>query len=242
MNRIVSSSLGRICATQAARRLWLPASQATVSSRRLAVLPQSVRSFSALTDLLTREHTEEVDNKTTEMPPDLVDLKTVLEQEEGWKIVDDGAMTKLYRTLESNASKIHVTFHCQDTVEDDYVDEEEVMEDDEEPAVPIRFHVSISKAGKTLAMTCLTTEDLAASIQSVAVTSQLQDDYLVAASDYQGPEFTELAEDLQEAFHNYLIDEVGVSENLISFLSMYCDFKEQTMYVKFLSDAKSLLG
>jgi complement component 1 Q subcomponent-binding protein len=209
----------------------------------MLVAPSS-RSFSALTDLLQREHAEEVESNTTEMPADLADLKSLLEQEDDWKIVDDGAMTKLYRTL-GTAAKVQVAFHCQDTVEEGAgLLDEEVFEgdDEEEPSDPIRFNVTITKAGKTLAMTCITTDDLAASIQSLAVTGQLQDDYLIAASEYQGPEFAELAQDLQEEFHNYLEDEVGVSENLISFLSMYCDYKEQTMYVKFLSDAKSLVG
>jgi hypothetical protein len=35
---------------------------------------------------------------------------------------------------------------------------------------------------------------------------------------------------------------VGVSDNFVSFVSMYCDYKEQAQYVKFLSDAKNILS
>ena len=240
MNRLLCSSAIRRQVPQVAS-LYMKGTASRLPSMAQKLAPQPTnRCFSALADILKREHTEEIDNNTTEMPPDLSDVKTALEQEEGWKIVDDGALTKLYRTL-SNGSKVQIAFHCQDTVED----VEGCIEDDgyagDEAAVPIRFHVAVTKAGKTLAMTCLTTEDLSASIQSVAVTGQLQDDYLVAASDYQGPEFVELAEDLQESFHDFLLDDIGVSENVVSFLSMYCDFKEQTEYVKFLSEARNLV-
>jgi hypothetical protein len=125
----------------------------------------------------------------------------------------------------------------------DEEEEEQEEEEEEEPADPIRFTVSITKAGKTLAITCLTTEELTASIQSVAVTSSpLVNDVTVPPGEFQGPEFMELAEDLQEAFHNFLNEDVGVAEDVVSFLSMYCDYKEQTQYVQFLEDTKTLLS
>ena len=240
MNRLVTSSVLRQHAVRCTQRMWMQETGARIVQSKLRAAPVTRRSFSALTDLLQREHNEELENKTDEMPADLADLKASLEQDDGWKIVDDGAVTRLYRTVGS--SKVQLGFHCQDTVEDEEVLlDGEGLDEEEEPAASIRFNIAITKAGKTLALTCITTEELAASIQSVAVTDQLQDDFVIEACQYQGPEFTELAEDLQEEFHNYLDDEVGLSENLVSFLSMYSDYKEQTMYVKFLSDAKSIL-
>ena len=63
----------------------------------------------------------------------------------------------------------------------------------------------------------------------------------VDAYQYQGPEFEELAEDLKDAFHTYLEEEVGISEDMASFISMYSDFCEQIEYVGFLEDAKNIV-
>ena len=67
------------------------------------------------------------------MPPDLVNLKNEVELA-GWKIVDNDAMTRLYRTV-SNI-KVQISFHCQDTVEtnayEDDNDEDEEEEEEEE--------------------------------------------------------------------------------------------------------------
>jgi len=84
---------------------------------------QTKRLFSSdahqvLSDILTREYEEELENEASSgaLPPDLESLKKALEVD--WKIVTDGAMTKLYRTLSSTSppSKVQVSFHCQDTV------------------------------------------------------------------------------------------------------------------------------
>jgi len=193
------------------------------------------------------------------MPPDLLELKGSLESgddEGGWKIVDDGAITRLYRSTSSGA-KVQLSFHCQDTVE--YMDEQqEILEElgipeegagsgEEEEAAPVRFTVTVSKAGKALVMNCLS-ENASAKVQGVAVTaSQNVDDVHVKSggwidkAQYQGPEFEELAEDLQESFHTYLEEEVGVSENVAAFVSMYADYREQVEYVNFLAETKSIL-
>jgi complement component 1 Q subcomponent-binding protein len=209
----------------------------------------SIRNFSAhhVVDILQREHAEELENPdTNEMPPDLAELQSTVQND--WKVVDDGALTKLHRALPN--IKVQISFHCQDTVETApaYDEEEEQEEPMEETAVPIRFTVALTKAGKTLLMTCVTDPDhLSVAIQSVAISmddvSDLQESGgAVLANQYQGPEFTELAEDLQDAFHDYLQQQVGISEDLVSFITMYCDWKEQQEYVKFLEDAKALLG
>lgn len=222
-----------------------------------------------LVDILTREYEEEVDNETTAMPPDLKELKTELEKE--WKIVDDGAVTKMYRTsLEGNNNKIQISFHCQDTIEvvddvpasSDYVDGDfatesnertggDGMDDDgDEIANPVRFTVTIAKAGKLIVMSCVADENASVQIQSVATTASDNLDAIhdnknggaVDPREYQGPEFTELAEDLQDSFHNYLEDDVGITEDLASFVTMYSDYREQVSYVEFLRNVKTILS
>ena len=210
---------------------------------RARVNPSAVRFFSATDDLvslLAREHAEEQANETTMVPPELSDLKSQLQQE--WKIVDDSAMTRMYKSVGS--TKIQLSFHCQDSVENVYDDEEEEGIGGDEASAPIKFTVTASKAGKTLVLTCLS-EDATVRVQSVAMSNRdieaLQADGL-SEDDYQGPEFEELADDLQDAFHAYLEDDLGIAEDVASFVAMYADYKEQKEYVDFLEGAKSLLS
>src|SRR3569832_903317 len=135
----LSSVLGK-ASLQAPRTSFVQPST-TVSLHRYL----STSSSSSLADILKREHTEEVENESTQMPSELQQLKTSLESEHEWKIVDAGAMTKLYRSIEGSM-KVQLSFHCQDTVEvldddGDYLggeaEAEEAMED--EAAGPLRF-------------------------------------------------------------------------------------------------------
>ena len=204
--------------------------------------PISVRFFSAkedLLDILTREHAEEIENDSTAVPPELAELKSSLEKD--WKIVDDGATTRMFRSVGS--SKVQVFFHCQDTVEVTDEDYEEPVE--EEAAAPVRFAVMATKAGKTLVLTCIS-EDATAKIQGAGITMDdvetIQQKSGIDSNQYQGPEFTELAEDLQDSFHTYLEEELGINENVASFVAMQADFREQINYVQFLEDAKSALS
>jgi complement component 1 Q subcomponent-binding protein len=194
-----------------------------------------------LSDILAREHAEEIENNSAGIPPELEELKDKLAEE--WKIVDEGALTKMFRTL--GAIKVQVSFHCQDAVEveDEYL-EDGTVEVGDEAANPIRFTVVATKAGKSLVLTCIS-EDATARIQSVAITKEdavsIMKNSGVDSNQYQGPDFDELAEDLQDAFHGYLNEDVGLNEDVASFIAMYADYKEQTHYVEFLKDAQALL-
>lgn len=206
-----------------------------VSSRRhLSSSPSQT-----LKDILARELDEEVGEGNDQMPEELAELKSTIEKD--WKIVDDGATTRLHRTVGSG--KVVVSFHCQDTVED----AEEVMGEeveDEEPAVPFRFEILISKAGNTMVIGCIsnageTTIDGISMTNEDAETIQANG---IGRSKYQGPEFPELEEDLQNAFHDYVEVELGVNEDVSAFVSMYADYKEQKEYVNFLKDASKVIS
>ena len=209
-------------------------------------------STDALVDILAREHAEEVENETTMMPDDLKVLKELLLKLE-WKIVESNtALTKLYKTV--GAMKVQVSFHCQDATErmgdeapeqEEQVDQGGVEEEEEtEEAPSVRFTVTATKAGKSLVMICIS-EDAVARIQNANVTDtdvETIHNSGIDTNNYQGPEFTELAEDLQDAFHGFLEEEVGVNSDMAAFITMYFDYKEQCQYVKFLDDAKSIIS
>lgn len=57
----------------------------------------------------------------------------------------------------------------------------------------------------------------------------------------QGPEFTELAEDLQESFQKYVVEECGVDESVAAYISMYSDYNEQEEYVSWMKTAINIL-
>lgn len=194
-------------------------------------------SSETLSGLLARELAEEQEDGGAEMPADLAELKNTIEKD--WKIVDDGATTRLFRSI--GASKVAISFHCQDTVEGE--GSEYTEEESEEPAVPFRFEVHVSKAGNTLVLSCFsdggeTTVDGAAmsteDVESIQVNG-------IGRNQYQGPEFPELAEDLQDAFHEFVFSELGVNEDVSAFVSMYADYKEQSEYVDFLKNVSKVL-
>lgn len=235
-----------------------------------------------LAELLTRERAEEIENDTLAVPPELADLKTKLEGEDGggWKIVDVGATTRLTKPLASRGKAV-VHFHCQDIIEeldedafdneDDDVHAEgagtdgtadEEAEEEEEMAGAVRFVVAISyPAQKTLVFQCVTDFGQvlirSASTTSLSVDELFQQgggaggggahaDLSVGGSgdpkDYQGPVFDELAQDLQQTFHQYLAQEIGVNEDVAAFVSMHADYREQASYVKFLDECHGVVA
>lgn len=198
-------------------------------------------SSQSLVDILAREAKEEKDSGNLSMPDDLAALKADLEK--NWKIVEDGATTNLFL----KDKKVQISFHCQDTVEENFFEEENAEEEGEEPMNSVQFCVTVSKAGKTLVLNCVS-EYGEARIESVLTSSTAPEAVhanqgnLPERSQYQGPEFTELAEDLQEAFTAYLEKECGVNSDVASFIAMFSDYREQLQYAQFLKDAQSIIS
>ncbi|KAL3764878.1 hypothetical protein ACHAWO_006726 [Cyclotella atomus] len=221
----------------------------------------------ALSSILSREIAEETEagSGTNTMPPELEGLYN--DMSKNWNILQgltgigssNGATVRMFRKENaSNGSKIGIVFHCQDTEEDNSFDEDmfnddggingERDEEEEEAGNAVRFAVTVSKGGQTVVMQCRAADEL--SVEGVAVREGDTESALVAlaggeqlnASLYQGPEFTELAEDLQEAFHTYVEKECGVDEDVTAFITMYADYREQEEYVAWMKTANSVLG
>ncbi len=211
----------------------------------------SSRSFSSkatLLDILSREENEEIDTGNTEMPEELLDLRSTIE--EAWKIVENGASTDLFK-IDSGSNKIQLSFHCQDTLEVDeeagvYSDDDD-EEEEEEPASPVRFTVTVTKAGKSLNFACFS-EYGEVKIEGVSTTASSTAEYVhenqgtLPKIEYQGPDFTELAEDLQETLVEYLDEECGVNADVAAFVAMSADYREEINYVDFLKQAQSIVS
>ena len=207
---------------------------------------RSFSSKSSLLEILAREEEEEKDTGNLEMPSELSDLKKTIEG--SWKIVEDGATTNFFKIESSSGNKIQVSFHCQDTLE---VEEPEYDEDneeaDDEASSPVRFTVTLTKAGKNLNFACFSEFGLV-KIEGVSTTGASTAEYVhenqgtLPKVEYQGPDFTELAEDLQDALVEYLDEECGVNSDMAAFIAMFADYREEVQYVDFLKQAQSIVS
>mmetsp|Transcript_486 Transcript_486/g.791 ORF Transcript_486/g.791 Transcript_486/m.791 type:complete len:270 (-) Transcript_486:66-875(-) len=217
-----------------------PTSQLLSSSSSAASLMNRCFSASAsseeLSTILSRELSEEEENGALEMPSELIELKEELANE--WDILDDNesGTVKMF----SKSGRVSIVFHCQDTLEVDFDDDD----DGDEASPEVRFTLTVQKAGKTIVMNCVSVEANAV-VETVAVTMEDVETIHVSGkvSDklYQGPQFDELEEDLQEAFTTFVQTDCGVHTNVAAFISMYADFKEQEEYIRWLKQVQSII-
>jgi len=215
-----------------------------------------------LVALLSNERTaEEIITRNSSESSDLSDLKNKISS--SWTIVDGSstgtnngdATTRMIRKEPlPNGAKVTLTFHCQDTLveeagmldgmfdgtaEDGDADGSE-SEQDESPA--IRFDVTVSRAGTTLHMSCIS-EDASASIESATVFTGDDADKNNAENEeaFRGPDLEELPEKVQEAFNLFLTQECGVNEDVAAFIAMWADYREQLEYVGWLDGVKKIV-
>jgi complement component 1 Q subcomponent-binding protein len=195
-----------------------------------------------LSDLLARELSEEEANLVG-MPEDLANLYNELSSKD-WRIVDtqESGVVKMHSNLNKAVS---LSFHCQDTLEGTDGDEEYDAAEEEEPAAAVRFTLAYSKAGKTLVLTCLADMGIPA-IERVSITTQDNIDKIqmegISEDLYQGPEFTELEEDVQDAFLAFVQNDCGVTDDVAAFIGMYADYKEQMEYMRWLKQVQTLVA
>lgn len=248
MRSIAYSLLARTCrriGTRAALLSSVAAPRAHLliprHSRALVVQKRSMTAtVDFLVDKLSREYDEEMENNTTSMPEDLKKLYKIVEGR-GWKIVEEGAMTRLFST--TGPRKVQISFHCQDVTEEEEEETPEEEEPEEESTPGFRFTVTVSKAGKSMVFICIS-KNAECFIENLTVTSTdvSELDNFVPAKEYQGPEFHELNSDLQDAYDVFLKAEIGIDEEMNAFISMFSDYKEQLQYVDFLESSKKLLS
>lgn len=205
-----------------------------------------------LSDVLDQEIAEEEESGNNGLPNDLAELKKDVEQL--WTVIDappgqdsSGTVKLIRKAPTSNGSKVAVSFHCQDTVvEDDpsVIDNAIDMlpsdeEEEEEESVSVRFTVLVTRMGKRMEFSCLSSGG-EPQIESIAIKKgedgDVDDDNL-----YGGPEFGELAQELQDSLAAYMEDECGVNNDVASFVAMYADYKEQLEYLHWMKSVRSMI-
>lgn len=205
------------------------------------VISAKKSSFSSLSSLISREIAEEKKVNPLEMPQELMDLKETLSTK--WDIVDgsdtggSGATIKMFkRTPISSGGKVTISFHCQDSMPEEEMFDEEDLE--EELAPSLRFDVSVSKAGKYMHISCVN-QDARATVDGIVFSDsadEINEDF------YRGPVLDDLPDDVREALDEYIQVECGVDEDVAAFTSMYADYREQAEYMQWLNDVKSIVG
>lgn len=224
----------------------------------------SSKDVASLASLIERELKTEMDAGLNEMPQNLADLKSTISQK--WTIVDEsssstissssGAVTRMFRKEPlANGGKIALTFHCQDTLEDTLEDtgsifesitggdeKEKTDEEEDEESSPIRFDLTVTRAGKTLCLSCIS-ENAAASVESVTVlTGENNNSKDVEEDSFRGPDLEELPEDVLDAMEIFVSEDCGVDEDVAAFLAMYADYKEQLEYVEWLDGLSKVIA
>ncbi|KAJ3109081.1 Mitochondrial acidic protein mam33 [Phlyctochytrium planicorne] len=130
-----------------------------------------------------------------------------------------------------------------DALSDSYEYEEDAVED-EEKLFPVNVTILIEKKTSSEDVGAMeisaVAQDKTFLIESVTYSnsSSLINDQ-TAEGDWQrrgrygGPVFTDLDDDLQDLFHNYLAER-GFDENLAEFIPLYIEWKEQNEYTNWL--------
>lgn len=141
-------------------------------------------------------------------------------------------------------------------------------EEEEEESQAIRFGVTVSKQGKTVVLQCRVgveslhvdrvtvrdgdTESVLASLANGEGTHaalyqvsnrrrQIDHSVTMLKHFFQGPDYEELAVDLQTAFGTYVEKECGVDETVSNFMLMFADYREQEEYVSWMKAAVEIL-
>ena len=119
--------------------------------------------------------------------------------------------------------------------DDEYDDEDDEFEEEPEPAID--FNVHIGKGKKTLTFEC-TTDGNIYSINTVNISNE---DDSADKVEYEGPNFEDLEENLQEGFFDYL-HERGINYDFARYLFTVAIDKEQREYMTWLKDLETFVA
>ncbi|ETV87305.1 hypothetical protein H257_00931 [Aphanomyces astaci] len=209
--------------------LTLKASPAVHHARRFS---------SALPSLLGRELAEEKANCFVGEELEALREKVLA----NFKIQDTPGNLDIVLLSKYKNEAIDVKFNCQDVAdvaeeggeydegEEDEAEDAGEFEDDVLPC--IRFTARIVKDNHALVFDCVASSVL--TVEGVMHTETADD---LNDSDYEGPRFADLEEDVQEAFADYL-NARHINDDLANFITQFSDLKEQKEYVTFLENAQ----
>ena len=104
----------------------------------------------------------------------------------------------------------------------------------------MKFDAMITHSGKSPTFSCITF-DTDVEVEEVVIRKAdggtTSDDEMF----YAGPTLEELEEDLQQSLNDFVVNECGLNEDFVAFVSMYADYKEQIEYIDWLKGIDSFL-
>lgn len=155
-----------------------------------------------------------------------------------FKIEDNPGQQTISLSREYQGEVITVDVHMSDLVsgEDDDDDDDAEQPSGSQPSVPLVVSVTKKSGGPTLEFSCTAFPDEIA-IDSLAVKNPDTDEDQIA---YEGPDFSELDENLQKAFHKYL-EIRGIKPSTTNFLHEYMINKDSREYLMWLKNLKNFI-
>ncbi|KAL6977400.1 hypothetical protein U1Q18_026198 [Sarracenia purpurea var. burkii] len=154
-----------------------------------------------------------------------------------FKIQDNPGQQTISLTREYQGETISVEVHMPDLVtgenEDD--DDDDDTEKSNQSSIPLVVRVS-KKSGPCLEFGCTAFPD-EISIDSLSVKDPDNSEDQIA---YEGPDFSDLDENLQKAFHKYL-EIRGIKPSTTNFLHEYMINKDSREYIMWLKNLKKFI-
>lgn len=171
---------------------------------------------------------------------DMVQEKMTVESTEGSNVVK---LKMDHVNQAGEAEAVEVTFNVQEyqAAEDAMLQEDEADPMEAQNVYP--FEVVVTKRDKALRFFCQAGAAAMVVENILVAPAGVGDDVasLVSMSDkYQGPNFDDLEADLQSAFIEYLAERY-VDDTLAIFIEAYADYKEQQLYLEWLSDVHAFI-
>jgi|EP01033_Poteriospumella_lacustris_P008615 complement component 1 Q subcomponent-binding protein len=167
----------------------------------------------------------------TEVDVEHEDAKKIVEKH--FTVSEEKGKGEVILTRTHNDEKIQVFFHVQDVEDENMFDEEEDVEETEEEnggSIGVNFRVEITRGDKKMIIAALGGQELdVRAVRFVPANVDRNSEEIY----YGGPEFSELEEDFQEAFLDFL-EERKIDGDLAFFVLSHSREKEQKEYVNWL--------
>ncbi|KAF8878169.1 mitochondrial glycoprotein [Gymnopilus junonius] len=174
-------------------------------------------------------------------------VKQFLEQGT-WSIADTRGHDEVTLARKYGDENIRLMFSIADLSNEEDYDLENESEEEEQPTLPLRASLSITKANGPGALNVdMVSQDGQFIIENVSFYDDAKTGTeLTADADwnrrglYIGPQFDTLDSGLQEEFDKFL-QERGINEAVAAFIPEYAAYKEQQEYVKWLGKVKNFI-
>ena len=208
------------------------------------IVKPTMRFFSAKNNLITCL-TQEHEYESQEYKPLSQEEKKIFFENSGFKFTDFPNSSRMELKKETDNFLVRINYHARSPLPDEEENEQE--NEQEGPNNMTDFQVIVTKANsKSGFLVEALVLDSQIQINTVHCSDNIDEYYnkystgTIDPSLYQGPDFSTLDENLQQAFSDFLV-ELGINEDCGSFIEMSSIDKDQKLYMNWLSSLKNNL-